>query len=173
MSFKYSITMSGMMFWVISSCLSAQTVALSGRLVTEDTQGPLPGVTITAISLTKPVSLLYAKTEADGGFTIAAKAGIFYKLCSAATGRYSESCQFSRPVIIKASSDMAPVQLSAPTGIRMRVRIIDPDEVLSSPNGSTATDPLLLHVFAGECGRRCHGSAHSCSAYTVVDLEHI
>jgi hypothetical protein len=52
---------------------------------------------------------------------------------------------------------MAPVQLTAPAGIRMRVRIIDPDGLLSSPNGSSgAPDPLLLHVFAGEDVTRRH-----------------
>ena len=55
MRIKDSLTLSGIMLWVVSAGLSAQTVTLSGQLLAGDTLGPLPGVAITATSLTKPL----------------------------------------------------------------------------------------------------------------------
>src|SRR5713101_2390914 len=97
---KHSITLSGIMLLVVSIGLSAQTVMLNGQLLAEDTKGSLPEVAITAISLTKPVSLIKTITGPDGRFTIKATPGVSYRLCSAATGRYAESCQFSKPVMV-------------------------------------------------------------------------
>lgn len=58
---------------------------------------------------------------------------------------YAETCRFSKPVIVNAGSAPATVQITAPRGIRMRVRILDPGGLLSSvwshPNP-------LLQVFA-------------------------
>ena len=145
------------MLLVVSIGLSAQTVTLNGQLLADDTKRPLPEVAITAMSLTKPVSVIKTTTGPDGGFTIKATPGVSYRLCSAATGRYAESCQFSKPVMVKVGSDLATVQMTAPAGIRMRVRIVDSDGLLRSPDGSfVAPDPLLLHVFAEEELRRTH-----------------
>lgn len=145
MSTKRSVTLSGITLLVVSAGLSAQTVTLSGQLRAEDTQGSLPGVAITAVELAKPIRVVQTITGPDGQFTITAKAGAYYELCSAATGRYAETCRFSKPVIVNAGSAPATVQITAPRGIRMRVRILDPGGLLSSvwshPNP-------LLQVFA-------------------------
>jgi hypothetical protein len=131
--------------------LSAQTVTINGQLFAEDTQRPLQRVVITVVELTKPPVLTTATTGPDGRFSIEAKSGAHYRLCSAATGRYAESCQFSKPVIVKADSNLPSIQMPAPTGIRIRVRVADPDGLLRSPDGKfVAPDPLLLHVFAKE-----------------------
>ena len=151
---KHSITMSGIILLVVSTGLLAQTVALNGQLLAEDTNASLPGVAINAISLTKPVSVVQTTTGPDGGFTIMANPGVYYRLCSAATGRYAESCQFSTPVTVQADSGLATVQMTAPTGIRMRIRIIDPGGLLSST--LSLHNPLLIHVFAGNGITRTH-----------------
>jgi hypothetical protein len=145
------------MLLVVSTDLSAQTVTLNGQLLAEDTRASLPEVAITAMSLTRPVSVIQTATGPDGRFTIKATPGVSYRLCSAATGRYAESCQFSKPVMVKVGSEPATVQMTAPAGIRIRVRIIDSDGLLRSPDGGfVAPDPLLLHVFAEEELTRTH-----------------
>ena len=143
--------MSGIMLLVVSTGLSAQTVALKGQLLAGDTQQPLSAVAITATSLTKPMRSIETTTGPDGQFSVNVVPGISYRLCSAATGSYAELCQFSKPVTVKAGPDMATVPMKAPAGIRMRVRIVDSDGLLGSPKGSfVAPDPLLLLVFAQE-----------------------
>lgn len=151
MPIKHSITLTGIMLLVVSTGLSAQTVTLNGQLLAEDTKGSLPEVAITATSLTKPLRSSETTTGPYGQFSVNVLPGVSYRLCSAATGSYAESCQFSKPVIVKASSDMPTVPMTAPAGIRMRVRIVDSDGLLSSPQGGfVAPDPLLLLVFAEE-----------------------
>lgn len=82
---------------------------------------------------------------------MAATAGYTYRLCSAATGNYADSCRFSKPIEVKAGVNMPAVRMTAPVGIRMRLRVIDADGLLRSPLGTLAVpDPLLLHVFADE-----------------------
>jgi hypothetical protein len=148
---RNSITLSGIIFLVLSTGLSAQTGTLNGQLLAEDTEQPLPAVAIIATSLTKPLRSIEATTGSDGRFSVKVVPGISYRLCSAATGRYAESCQFSKPVIVKAGPDMATVAMKAPAGIRIRVRIVDSDGLLRSPQGGfVAPDPLLLLVFAEE-----------------------
>lgn len=154
MLIKHSITLSGLMLLVVSTGLSAQTVALSGRVLAQDTQGSLAQVAITATALTKPISVIQTTTGPDGMFTIQAKSGLYYQLCSAATGNYAESCRFSKPVTVQASSGMATVQMTAPTGIRIRVRILDPAGLLNSD--TSLQNPLHLHVFAGNEITRVH-----------------
>lgn len=138
----------------VSPRLPAQSVALTGRLLAEDTKGPLPGVAITAIAMPKPLRMITTTTGPDGGFTINAKPGVSYRLCSAATGRYAASCPFSKPLTVQAGTAPAPVEMTAPAGIRMRIRILDPGRLLSS--GAALRDPLLLHVFAEEEITRTH-----------------
>ncbi len=131
--------------------LRAQTVALAGQLLTEDSLQPLSQVTITATSSTRPPRVLQTITGPDGRFSLAAAAGYPYRLCSAATGNYADSCRFSKPIEVKASANMPAVHMTALVGIRMRVRIIDANGLLRSPQGTlVAPDPLLLHVFADE-----------------------
>jgi hypothetical protein len=148
---KLSIALSGIILLVVSTALSAQTVTLNGQLIAEDTRRPLPEVEITALSLTRPVSIIKTTTGADGWFSLKASRGVAYHLCSAANSRYAESCQFSKPLTVRASSDLVTVQIVAPAGIRMRVRIVDPDGLHRSPDGTfAAPDPALLYVFAQE-----------------------
>ena len=116
MPLKHSITLCGIAL-LATTALSAQTVTLNGQLLAEDTQGALPEVAITAVALAKPIRVVQTITGLDGRFTIAAKPGVYYELCSAATGRYAESCRFSKPVIVNAGSARATVQITAPTGI--------------------------------------------------------
>lgn len=118
------------MLLVVSTGLSAQTVTLNGQLLAGDTEQPLPGVAISATSLTKPLRSTETTTGPDGRFSVNVLPGVSYRLCSAATGSYAESCQFSKPVIVKASSNMPAVPMTAPAGIRMRVRIVDSDGLL-------------------------------------------
>lgn len=164
MSMKHSLILSGIILWAVSTGLSAQTVTLNtlnGQLLAEDTKQPLPEEAITAISLTKPVSFIKTTTGPDGWFTIKVAPGVSYRLCSAATGRYAESCQFSKPVVVRVGSDLATVQMTAPAGIRMRVRIVDSDGLLRSPAGGfVAPDPLLLHVFSSNRHRSLTRSTH-------------
>lgn len=151
MATKYSTAVCGMMLLVITTGLSAETVTLQGQLLAEDTQQPLPAVAITVTSLTKPLRLIETTTGSDGRFDVNVSPGVSYRLCSAATGRYAESCQFSKPLTVKASLDMAAVPMNAPAGVRMRVRIVDSDGLLKpSQGGFVAPDPLLLLVFAQE-----------------------
>lgn len=146
-----SIILSASALLVLSTVLSAQTATLNGQLIAEDTRRPLPEVEITALSLTRPVSVIKTTTGADGWFSLKTSRGVAYHLCSAANGRYAESCQFSKPLTVRASSELLTVQMVAPAGIRMRVSIVDPDGLLRSPDGSfAAPDPALLHVFAQE-----------------------
>lgn len=55
MPIKHPITLCAIALFAISTALSAQTVALSGQLLAEDTQGALPEVAITAVELAKPI----------------------------------------------------------------------------------------------------------------------
>jgi hypothetical protein len=157
-SIKHLITLNGIMLLLVSTGLSAQTATaqtatLNGQLLAQDTMAALPEVAITAVELAKPIRVVQTTTGPNGQFTITAKAGVYYELCSAATGRYAETCRFSKPVIVNASSAPATVQITAPTGIKMRVRILDPSGLLSSvwsrPNP-------LLQVFAGNEITRVH-----------------
>jgi hypothetical protein len=143
--------MSGIALLIVSTSLSAQTVTLTGQLLAEDTEQPLSAVRIRAIAITKPPSLLEATTGSDGRFNMEARPGVSYQLCSAATGRYAESCYFSKPLMVRASQEMAAILMKAPAGIRMRVRIVDSEELIRLPkSGFIAADPLLLLVFAEE-----------------------
>jgi hypothetical protein len=131
--------------------LRAQTVTLSGQLITEDSLRPISQVRITATSSTRPVTVIETTTGPDGRFSMAVTAGHPYRLCSAATSNYADSCRFSKPLEVKASVNMPPARMIAPVGIRMRLRIIDADGLLRSPQGALVTlDPLLFHVFAHE-----------------------
>ena len=151
MAIKHSATISGIVLLVSSTALSAQTVTLNGQLLAEDTQQPLSAVAITAMSLTKPLRSIETTTGSDGRFSVNVSPGISYRLCSAATARYAESCQFSKPLTVIAGPAMTAVTMNAPAGIRMRVRIVDSDGLLSSRQGAfVAPDPLLLLVFAQE-----------------------
>ncbi len=151
MAILHSTAMSGVMLLVVSAGLAAQTVSLNGQLLAEDTSQPLSGVTITVTSLTKPLKSVQTTTGTDGRFSVSALVGISYRLCSAATGKYAESCQFSKPLTVKASADMATVTMRAPAGVRMRVRVVDSDGLLKpSQNAFAVPDPLLLLVFAQE-----------------------
>jgi hypothetical protein len=108
-------------------------------------------VTITATSSTRPVKVVETVTGPDGRFTLPLIAGYPYRLCSAATGNYADSCSFSKPIEVKASANMAAAHMTAPAGIRMRVRITDADGLLRSAQGTfVSPDPLVLHVFAQE-----------------------
>jgi len=133
------------------SHLRAQTVTLAGQLVTEDSLQPLSQVTITATSSTRPPEVIETITGPDGRFTLAAIHGYVYRLCSGATGNYADTCRFSKPIEVTASANMPAVRMTAPAGIRLRLRIIDAGGLLPSPQGALVTpDPLLLHVFAEE-----------------------
>jgi hypothetical protein len=138
---------------LLSMCphLSAQTVTLSGQLVTEDSLQPLSNATIVATSLTRPPRVLETLTGPDGRFSFGAIAGHPYLLCSRAAGNYADSCKFSKPIEVRAAANMPAIRMTAPVGIRMRVRVVDVDGLLRSPLGTVAAaDPLLLHVFAEE-----------------------
>lgn len=140
-------------FALLLTCpsLPAQTVTLAGQLLTEDSLQPLSQVTITATSSTRPVRVIETTTGPDGRFSLAATAGYPYRLCSAAAGNYADSCRFSKRIEVTASANMPTIRMTAPVGIRMRLRIIDADGLLRSPQGTLVTpDPLLLHVFAQE-----------------------
>lgn len=131
--------------------LSAQTVTLNGELVAEDTKQPLPGVAITIMSFTKPVKVARTTTGPDGQFSVNVSPGITYRICSASTGSYADSCHFAKPVEVKADFNMPMVLMSAATGTIVRVRIVDPDGLLLSPQGSfVPPDPLLINIFAKE-----------------------
>ena len=78
-----------------------------------------------------------------------ATTGYLYRVCSGAISNYADTCRFSKPIDIRASANMPAVRLTAPAGIRMRVRIIDADGLLRSLQHSSP-DPLVLHVFADE-----------------------
>ncbi len=136
---------------LMCSHLFAQTVIISGQLITEDSLQPLSQVTISATSSTRPPKVIDTLTGPDGRFSLAVTAGYPYRLCSTATGNYADSCRFSKPIEVKASANMPEIRMTAPAGIRMRLRIIDADGLLHSPQGTFVTpDPLLLHVFAEE-----------------------
>lgn len=138
---------------LLSMCphVSAQTVNLSGQLVAEDSLQPLSQVMIVATSLTRPPRVIETLTGPDGRFSFAATAGYPYRLCSGSTGNYADSCKFSKPIEVKASANMPAIRMTALAGIRMRVRVVDADRLLRSPQGTlVAADPLVLHVFAEE-----------------------
>jgi hypothetical protein len=146
----YSISLAFALLFMCSH-LRAQTVTLAGQLVTEDSLQPLSQVTITATSSTRPPRVIQTITGPDGRFGLAATHGWVYRLCSAASGNYADSCRFSEPVEVKASANTPEVRMNAPVGIRIRLRIIDADGLLRSPQGTLVTpDPLLLLVFAEE-----------------------
>lgn len=80
-----------------------------------------------------------------------ASPGVWYRLCSAATGNYADSCRFAKPFEVEASAYTPLVRMTAPAGTRMRLRVIDADGLLPSSQSTRANiDPLLLHVFAEE-----------------------
>lgn len=129
----------------------AQTVTLAAQLLTEDSLLPVPQVMITATSSTRPPVILQTTTGSDGRFGFAFTSGLPYRLCSAAIDNYVDSCSFYSPIEITAGPDMPAVSMTAAVGTRMRVRIIDADGLLLSPQGTLLPpDPLLLLVFADE-----------------------
>jgi hypothetical protein len=135
----------------MSPHLRAQTVTIAGQLLAEDSLQPLSQVTITGTSSTRPPTVIQTITGADGRFRLAATTGYVYRLCSGATGNYADSCRFSKPLEVKASANLPSVRMTAPVGIRMRLRIIDADGLLRSPQGTEAApDPLLLLILADE-----------------------
>jgi len=155
---------------VTCQCLSAQTVALGGQLVAEDSLQPLPNVTITATSSTRPPSVIETVTGPDGRFNLAATPGLPYRLCAAATGNYADSCRFAKPTEVTATRNMPPVRLTAPIGIRMRLRIIDADGLLRSrQDAAAAPDPLVLHVFAYERATRTRMPLQLAPSTTVTN----
>jgi hypothetical protein len=129
---------------------SATSITVVGQLLTEDSLQPLSQVEITATSSTRPVTILETTTGADGRFSLSLIPGITYRLCSAAIGNYVDSCRFYLPLEVTASIDMPAISMTAVVGTRMRVRIIDPDGIIHSADGTVTQDPLLLLVFADE-----------------------
>ena len=108
-------------------------------------------MTITATSSTRPPAIVETTTGADGSFSLVVTPGVTYRLCSAEIDSYVDSCRFYQPVEITASVNMPAASMTAAVGTRMRVRIIDPDGLIRSPQGTVAPpDPLLLLVFADE-----------------------
>ena len=134
---------------LMCSHVQAQTVTLTGQLVAEDSLQPLPHATITATSYTRPLKIVETTTTLDGRFTMEVTAGYLYRLCSGATSNYADTCRFAKPIEVRASAITQAVRMTAPVGIRMRVRIIDADGLLRSLQDA-ASDPVLLHVFADE-----------------------
>jgi hypothetical protein len=143
---SYASLVFGIVFLSMCPHIGAQTVNLSGQLVAEDSLQPLSRVMIVATSLTRPPTVIETLTGSDGRFSFAATAGYPYRLCSGPTGNYADSCKFSKSIVVTASADMPAIRMTAPAGIRMRVRIVDADGLLRSPQA----DPLVLHVFAEE-----------------------
>ncbi len=129
----------------------AQTITLAGQLLTEDSLQPLSQVTITSTSSTRPPVIVQTTTAADGSFSLVVTPGVTYRLCSSEIDNYVDSCRFYQPVEITAVVDMPALSMTAAVGTRMRVRILDPDGLIRSPQGTLApADPLLLLVFAEE-----------------------
>ena len=131
--------------------LGAQTLTMSGQLLAEDSLQSLPHVKITATSMTRPVEILEGVTGPDGRFSLNVKEETPYRLCSAATGSYADSCRFSKPFEVTPTADMPTVQMTAPTGVRMRITVVDHSGLLVSPQRTLAArDPQVLHIFADE-----------------------
>jgi hypothetical protein len=131
--------------------VSAQAVRLTGQLLAADSNQPLANTTIVATSATRPVKVIEALTDSNGGFQFQATLGYPYLICSRATGKYLDSCIFSKPLLITAAADSPAVALKAVPGVRIRLRITDTDNLLGIMSGTPlVVDPLTLLAFAEE-----------------------
>ncbi len=116
----------------------AQPMTLRGQLVDADTKQPVGNVSVTATSRSKDVRVFQAKTVADGTFSIPVEAGVGYAVCSESGGRYTSSCVFGKTVYVGPASPQQPLQLTASTGVPVRITVTDAAKAVT-----VTTDPLL------------------------------
>jgi hypothetical protein len=124
-------------------------VELKGRLMAADSPRPIANATVTAISTTRPPKVVEVTTRGDGTFAFVGTVGYSYRICSESIGNYVDSCLFSKPLSITATDNPDLIRLTAIRGIRVRIQVIDANNILNISRGTRIiVDPLDLLVYA-------------------------
>jgi hypothetical protein len=135
--------------------LAAQTYAVSGTVVTADSQKPIAAAAVIAVrkatSTSQPPVIRKALTDASGHYTFSAPAGQ-YQLCIHNAGLYLDPCRWGGSVsVTMTSAAVAAPAVQLTKGGRFILRAHDQNSAL--PMAETALGDALTVTFTDATGK--------------------
>ncbi len=145
--------------WYILALLAGQSIVsgqatarISGKLIPELINTPIPSAYVTAMKSGLPPVAQTVKAAANGSFQISALPAGMYIICVNATG-FLNPCEWSLPTLVVTlgtGQSSAGNNLTIKLGTVAKLRIQDPSNLLSQKTSAGTNPNILAGVWTGK-----------------------